>query len=277
MSHSTSKRISARTLSLLFAAAAAAAASTFLVAGPSALGSIQLVDQTRVLSANADSTLLPETVTTSGVFNDTLNRSDIGTRTDMNFDTTTYNVTSSAQQNSNASASDLSGTSSVMASAQQTPGFPSIIAEAVSVSTYKVDFTVDAATAFTITGDITGSGTYHLGPLENTKSSVTFSTSSSMTPLYTLSDSVQVGFTGPFSDSYDDPISFSTTLQPGQTYTLDVEASSDSKREGSGATSLAPGNAGFSFTAAVPEPGALSLVLLTSPLLLSIRRRVNPR
>jgi hypothetical protein len=74
--------------------------------------------------------------------------------------------------------------------------------------------------------------------------------------------------------SFDDPISFQTTLEPGQTYTLNAQSHVSSFRMGSsGITIYTPATTTFSFTATVPEPATATLMsFLALPWLMRRRR-----
>jgi hypothetical protein len=256
-----------------------------------AFGQFALVDQNRSLTANATGldqgisglfgtgpaigtqSLNTNSKTTAGSYSNTLPAAKNDTVNDGTGDSATFSVTSSAQQNSVVSTALLSANSSVGGSAEltQLTGTPVFSADGYGQSIFNVDFTVGSPTPFSISGDITGNAIYHLGRLELIAANLTFSGSSSGSPLYNVSFA-PTGYTIP-GESFDDPVSFSTILQPGQTYTLNAQASVDSGRAGVGLSSVAPASAGFSFTAAVPEP--TSLVLIPAGMLLLLRRRVR--
>jgi hypothetical protein len=265
---------------VLYLAAAAAVGSLVCSASSNvAFGAISLIDQSRSLSASATGTYGPsdsksDSSLASGSYNNTLNAS----KTDTAFfsigqDTYIYKINSTATQTSTLSALSMSGSGSATAGASIRPlNTAGADGEAIGDSTYNVDFSVDVPTPFTIIGEITGHADYHPGPLEAPTAHLTL-TSSTQGSLYKASDTVNTLATLT-SSSFDDPISFQTTLQPGQTYTLNVQAHVDSLRAGGdGVTVYAPATATFSFTATVPEPATAALIsLLALPLLIRRQR-----
>jgi hypothetical protein len=236
-----------------------------------AFGQFQLVDQTRQLTANAitnpgsfgTQSNNADSVTTAGVYNKTLNaaKTDSIPYPGIPSMTEVFNVTSSAEQNSNVSSALLSAASTVAASAQMSLSTNSFSIDAFGQSGYKVDFTVNAPTPFTIGGDLTLSGHYHLGPLEVVLASLTLSSSASGTPLYSVSDQLTLQPQDTLGKMVDDPLAFTTILSPGQTYMLNASASADSTRGPLASNQNGAAGAGFSFTATpVPEPGAAATI-----------------
>jgi hypothetical protein len=248
--------------------------------GGSAFGQINLMDQTRTLTANATGTasltigtglaagtqsLNSDSTAAAGLYSNALNGTKTDSYNDGTGDSTAFNVSSSAQQTSVISTSLFSASSMVGASAVLYPieGYPGFSADGYAQSTFNTDFTVSTPTPFSLTGDITGTAEYHVGRLEIIAANLTFSENS--TPLYSV-DFAPTGYTEA-GESFDEPASFSTLLEPGQVYTLNAESSVDSGRAGTGLTSVAPASAGFTFTAAVPEPVSLFLVPIAAILI----------
>jgi hypothetical protein len=268
---------------ILYLAAAAAVGALTGSCSNDAFGAISVIDQTRSLTASATGTfgsndIKTDTDSATGSYSNTLNAS----KTDTAFDpigqnTYTYKVNSTATQTSTLSALSMTGSGSVTAGASiPFLNFAGSNAEGIGDSTYNVDFSVDIPTPFTITGEITGTDIWHPGPLETGAAHVTF-TSSTQGTLYSVSDSLkvtQIDFVAPF----DDLVSFQTTLQPGQTYTLNVQAHVDALRAGGvGVFEYTPATATFSFATSVPEPAtaaAAAAALIALPLLLLRRKRV---
>jgi hypothetical protein len=87
--------------------------------------------------------------------------------------------------------------------------------------------------------------------------SISLASSQQTTPLYSLANSGSHTFPGL---PVDDAISYSTTLSPGVTYTLNVSISSETRCVTAGYST----SASFSFSALVPEP-AIGPVLLLLP------------
>jgi hypothetical protein len=245
----------------------------------SAFGQLSLVDQNRSLTANATGSFgsqqptLSDSSTAAGGYSNALTASKTDTFVDTFQNTYTYKVNSNASQNSIVSALLLSGTGSGGAGASFMESTQGSSAEALGQSIYNVDFSVSSPTLLTLTGDITGSGEYHLGPLEVVKANVTLSSSGQGTPLYSVSDTLNIPI-GTGTATFNDPVLFSTTLEPGVTYTLNAQAYSDSVRSGSvGINQYAPADATFSFSASVPEPVGMALLLPVIASLSRSRRR----
>jgi hypothetical protein len=254
------------------------AAASLLVIGfcSQAFGQFNLLDQTRSLTANATGTasgtgqfdsgpvagtqsLNSNSDLLTGAYSNNLAGSKTDSPNDGAGDISAFNVSSSAGQTSIVSSSLLSGTGAVGASAVLSPieGGTDFSADGIGQSSYNVDFTVSSPTPFNLTGDVTGNAIYHLGRLESIAANITLSNASG--PLYSVSFApTGYSVTG---ESFNEPASFSTVLEPGQTYTLDAAASVDSGRDGIGLTSVAPASAGFTFTASVPEPSTLIIIL----------------
>jgi hypothetical protein len=260
-----------------------------LATSPRAFGQWQLVDQTRTLTANATATNSrgsagtqsnnTDSFTAAGVYNNTLNASKLDTipLPDIPSLNETFTITSTAQQNSNVTSALLSATGSASASAKESSASQYIFIEAFGESLYDVDFTVNAPTPFTIAGNITGDDWYHPGPQEVVTASVTLSSSASGTPLYTVSHTLNF-VPNQTVATFDDPVSFSTVLLPGQTYTLKADASADSIRASVGYANTGNDNAAFSFAAAVPEPTALmTFAAALTVSLMTTRRRLGDR
>jgi hypothetical protein len=169
-------------------------------------------------------------------------------------------------QTSTLSSAVLSAYSTVNASAVLLPvsGGTGFQADGLGQASFNVDFTVSTPTAFNLTGDVTGNAIYHLGRLEIISADVTLSGSSSGS-LYSVGFA-PTGYTYP-GESFNDPVSFSTTLLPGQTYTLNAAASVDSGRDGVGETNVGPASASFEFAGIVPEPDCLAAIVIVPMLL----------
>jgi hypothetical protein len=236
-------------------------------------GQATLIDQSRSISTDSQN----DSTTAAGGYNNSVSFSDHGTYSLGVGNSETLANDGASQQNSTVSSAALSGDGSVSVSTKIVANIPQIITQLASQSIYDVDFSVASPTLFTLSGDITGSGTYHLGPLETIEANVTFSQVGQSTPLYSASEAFgsSTGLTIYSQNfSFNDPVSFSTTLQPGQIYTLNAQAYNSALRTTSGGGSfLAPASAAFSFTASVPEPTAFSLLALAIPF--ASRRKIR--
>jgi hypothetical protein len=237
----------------------------------SAFGQFSVADQSRSLSTSGSS----DSTTSAGTYTKTLTYDTTGTYSDQ---AGSYNVTSGAQQNSLVSPSLLSGNGSANALTLVTPtgGLNNDFTKSDGQSIYNVDFTVAAPTPFTLTGNISGSANYILGRLPTTAANVTLTSSLQTAPLYSVSEDYGDGTGLTFYNypvAYNDPVSYTTILEPGQTYTLNAEAYTDSTRYADAeGNESSPGAAAFSFAATVPEPWAMSW-LAPAVVLITMRAR----
>jgi hypothetical protein len=216
---------------------------------------------------NSDTNLLTGSYTKN--FNDLITNQTVTNGNPQALDQAVLNLNTSAGQTSLVAGTLFSGSGSAMAGASVVPSLGQWSANTSGQSLYNVDFTVASPTELSLTGDINGSVIYHVGTQELIAANITLSSSASSTPLYSMS------FAPNFysqSETLDDPVSFSTLLEPGQTYTLNAQASAHANKAGIGASYDAPASAAFSFSATVPEP----TTMLFAPMAITLLRR-RPR
>jgi hypothetical protein len=137
-------------------------------------------------------------------------------------------------------------------------------------SSYVVDFYVTSPTPISLSGDIQSSflNTLDVGTAAQTTFSLTSNLSA--TPIYAESAVPLPGF-GISLSVVDSPLSYQGWLEPGQTYTLSVDAESTDLFYGS-AYYLDQDSGSFSFTATVPEPTGVLLLVTAVALTLKGRR-----
>jgi hypothetical protein len=256
------------------------AASTLAVLSlaPAVLAQFTIISATRSLTTNAGAAGATDpnsdSSSAAGEYNNSINSSSTQT---LDIEGIFVNGTGIASQDSFADSTTLSGTGSVSCQTTVTPlsiDNPVGNANASANSSYDVVFQVPVPETINLSGNLTGSVPFvFVGFGDSTSASVTL-TSNTSTTLYSVSGSAMNTniFNFPFP-----PISYSTTLTPGNTYELGLVAqASASENAEAGANPPAFGsNFNFSITA-VPEPTTLALFTAAIPLLLRRHRNSIP-
>jgi hypothetical protein len=178
----------------------------------------------------------------------------------------TASVTGDGAQSTLISSFYLGGTGSADSSGNMSAGSPFDQATASGTSIFTSVFSVATAQPFSLTGSLGGMDEYHEGPLGVLVGSVQLSDGAGT--LYTASESnttSSFNLGGPLNQ----PFAFSTTLEPGNIYTLALTASTTSTLNSFAFSDATAAN--FSFIATVPEPASLTMAMIALPL--SMRRR----
>jgi hypothetical protein len=207
----------------------------------------------------------------AGAFVDGQSAATSGTSAEPIFGTTYASDSSSANASQTtfiSSGTILQGAGSSQSSATIVPGGPSDSVDGNDSSTFSVTFTDSTAETLVLTGDLTGSSAYHEGTLGVIDGGVELSTGADT--LYQIFNGNEANFNSPSPDSWSIPISFTTLLVPGQTYTLSLSGGTDSNVNDISLSDTS--SAGFNFTASVPEPASLGIFLAGGLLLLRRRR-----
>jgi hypothetical protein len=262
-------------LALASVAPAAPSLLLWLDGAEPALAQVALLHQTRTLNGTA---LVPnqpyqtasETVTTDGVFNDSKDASNSWNGM-INGIPSNYSSGGNAKQNTTVSSGDFLG-SGLVVSVSQSYG-DAQLARGTSTSAFTVYFTVGIPTSLALSGDLNITTTGGEMEFVQSTASISLSSSDQATPLYSLVSN-RYGSSGdnPPTVTVDEPISYSTLLLPGPTYTLALSASAESQCAGTGFDNH-PGDASFNFTALAPEPDSLALLLLGAGAFILRRRR----
>jgi hypothetical protein len=214
---------------------------------------------------------------TTGTFNDSRSAATSGTSAEPIFGSyyASDSATAGASQTSSISSILLQGmgSSDTSSSLNPDPTMPADKVDATSSSAFSVSFTVSTPQMFALTGTLTGMANYDEGILGILNGNAELTSSGQVTPLYQVTENdTNLPVTLEFSNPT--PFSFSTVLDPGQTYTLSVSANTDSGANENN-THADTTSAGFNFTATatdVPEPSSLGILLVTGSLLLRQRR-----
>ena len=146
-----------------------------------------------------------------------------------------------------------------------------IYSDANGFVSFTVNFAVSVSQPFSLNGTLTESTWYHDAPLATINGSVTFSTDAQPAPLYSVSETNTVP--NLYSSQYtaSTPFSYSSVLQPGQNFTLDIRIMTESQAFGTAISDST--SAGFDFTAVVPEPTCLGMIIAISGRSLLQRQR----
>jgi hypothetical protein len=207
----------------------------------------------------------------SGTFNDSQSAATSGMSAQPIFDNTYASDSASAQASQNtfiSSGQVLQGAGSCGSSATLVPGSPSDSVDGNDSSSMSVSFTDSTAETLVLTGSLTETSAYHQGTLGVINDSVELSSSGDPSFFYqaVLGNDASPGS----GSSRTVPFSFSGLLEPGQTYTLIVNTGTDSDVND---ISLEDNSSGsFNFSASVPEPASLGILLTGGLLLLRPRR-----
>jgi hypothetical protein len=147
--------------------------------------------------------------------------------------------------------------------------------DASAQTTLNIDFNVSTPTPFSISGTVSAySEIYYLYGLETLTSTLSL-TGSNEGVMYSTGEQNVPGPTDTTAayGEFSDLVTFSTVLQPGDTYTLTATASADSPRSlSSGDNTSSYSEADFSFIAVVPEPASGGILLAIGGWVLSRRR-----
>jgi hypothetical protein len=148
---------------------------------------------------------------------------------------------------------------------------PTVTSDATGESKFVATFSVAAPTPFALTGNLVCSGDQITSsPVGDTFTASALLTDTSGT-LYSLSEKAVV--MNSISQSYNAPISYSGTLEPGQSYTLTLDSVTDAQRSDENSLESLTITNGFNFVLAVPEPASFATLMGGAGLLLCKRRR----
>jgi hypothetical protein len=236
---------------------------------------VHLIDETRSVALNASVTLddVPSDVTTTDT--------DPPTQSNTSPGLWTVNASGGETAVDNGLGYQVSANNTGSQTSQVT-SFSLDDAAAVSISTfsgalsgndsadssYKVDFSVSTPTPLELTAQYSMNGASE-GPFGTFSAYVTLAQSGAGN-LFSLGVMNQQD-AGDFPTSYGGgPTTFSTTLEPGNTYTLTADANIDRPID-----DITDGgeNVSVNFTASVPEPASLGIVALMGVVVLSRRRK----
>jgi hypothetical protein len=246
----------------------AAFACLLIVETRATFGQFTIVDSNRNVSCSATGTVnnspagTQQSPDASSSATGTFNQSNSAAKTDIvgtGMNMVQWNTHSSSSQNSSVSASGFSSSATTAVNTDMATEGAISAGGCTADSSYIVDFTVAAPTQISLTGTYGSVSGQHEGPFSTVTRTAKLTSPSST--LYDISFSGQIGDFGGATNGSSPIPSFNTILQPGITYTLDMDINNNFPA--TDVTTPDPESQSLSFNVTgvvVPEPASISLL-----------------